>query len=646
MEKYEQISMVGEGSYGLVMKCRHKETDQIVAVKKFLETEEDATIRKLALREIRMLKRLKHENLVTMIEVFRHRKRFYIVFEFLEGTVLDELEKMPGGLGDDRTRERIFQVCRAIAYCHSNNIIHRDVKPENVLVSSLGVVKLCDFGFARVLSLNGEACTEYVATRWYRAPELLVGEPIYGAPVDIWAIGCLFAEMMTGDPLFPGESDIDQLYLIVKMLGRPCLRHQHLMSKNSQLRPIIKTPSQDTVGFYKLFQTWPLIAIDFLNGCTKMDPQERLTAEEMLKHVFFTHDKFPQRFLPALREKVNIEFSAPLLRKLKSEVLLSTDKKEEKNRKITNERWKFSLPEGSMKRKLGYEPSEQWADKNLITLAKTSQRLNVINSSSNSNSNSNSTKNPHQHQVLTKQTSLQAKHYSTSKSQIKLQHDMQILEKSLEHLVRINKNENEHTPSSDHQKELEQTQTQSQSPIYQTFHFGLGDNNKSPNNNVLHPSINNISFNKEQPKKSPNALHHMNASSKINQVPLLSHHRAHYMKKLDRNVVVENIFGQGDHANIGLNSVTPHWFNNLTSNNNNIKKKDINKSKIDDFTLPNLPGATISPNKTKKKNSIPELELPISTEVSPAYRYKKAKRKRNTLDISLPLHVREKSRLS
>lgn len=138
MDKYEQISVVGEGSYGLVMKCRHKETDQIVAIKKFLETEEDATIRKMALREIRMLKvsfqeqnfklvklpfqRLKHENLVAMIEVFRHRKRFFLVFEFLEGTVLDELEKMPGGLGDERCRERIYQVTRAINYCHSNNV--------------------------------------------------------------------------------------------------------------------------------------------------------------------------------------------------------------------------------------------------------------------------------------------------------------------------------------------------------------------------------------------------------------------------------------------------------------------------------------------------------------------------------------------
>lgn len=99
-------------------------------------------------------------------------------------------------------------------------IIHRDVKPENVLVSSAGVVKLCDFGFARLVGGTGESYTEYVATRWYRAPELLVGEQFYGAPVDIWAVGCLFSEMLTGEPLFPGESDIDQLFIIIKLLGK------------------------------------------------------------------------------------------------------------------------------------------------------------------------------------------------------------------------------------------------------------------------------------------------------------------------------------------------------------------------------------------------------------------------------------------
>lgn len=98
--------------------------------------------------------------------------------------------------------------------------MHRDIKPENVLVSPNQVIKLCDFGFARLVNGPNESCTDYVATRWYRAPELLVGDPRYGKPVDIWAVGCLYAETVIGDPLFPGDSDIDQLHRITKVLGR------------------------------------------------------------------------------------------------------------------------------------------------------------------------------------------------------------------------------------------------------------------------------------------------------------------------------------------------------------------------------------------------------------------------------------------
>lgn len=103
-------------------------------------------------------------------------------------------------------------------------IMHRDIKPENILVSPNGVIKLCDFGFARFVSGPNESCTDYVATRWYRAPELLVGDSRYGRPVDVWALGCLYAEMVTGDPLFPGESDVDQLFQITKVLGNSIIK--------------------------------------------------------------------------------------------------------------------------------------------------------------------------------------------------------------------------------------------------------------------------------------------------------------------------------------------------------------------------------------------------------------------------------------
>ncbi|XP_044272508.1 cyclin-dependent kinase-like 4 isoform X2 [Tribolium madens] len=556
MDKYEQISVVGEGSYGLVMKCRHKETDQIVAIKKFLETEEDATIRKMALREIRMLKRLKHENLVTMIEVFRHRKRFFLVFEFLEGTVLDELEKMPGGLGDERCRERIYQVTRAINYCHSNNIIHRDVKPENVLVSSLGVVKLCDFGFARLVCISGEPCTEYVATRWYRAPELLVGESNYGAPVDIWAIGCLFAEMMTGDPLFPGESDIDQLYLIVKMLGKPCHRHQHLMSRSSHLRGMIKSASSEP-DFGKLFPNWSLFALEFLATCMKMDPHERSTSEELLKNSYFTHDRFPQKFLPALREKVNTEFNNnPLLRKYKTEILMSTDKKEETKRRGGDQiKWRFSLAEGSIKRKYSYDIFNE-SDKNLISLSKTSQRLNVVQKSGQKPNNSSKEKD---------------KKPSGSNA------EMQMLEKSLESLVKFS----ERPVSARKEPESPLPPSPPQFQSLQQF----SDFSKSPN--VLHPSINNISFNKDFPKKSPNLLQSLTVKSNLNQVPLLTNPRTQFLKKIP-----------------GESSVTDPWVG--------FSKKKEQKARNDVFTLPNLPGATGSPNKNRKKSEAELLQSNIT----------------------------------
>ena len=172
------------------------------AIKKFLETEEDPQIRKIALREVRMLKQLRHGNIINLQEVFRRKRKLHLVFEFIDRTVLDELDANPSGLPMESIQKITMQVCRAINFCHENNVIHRDVKPENILISNAYVVKLCDFGFARSLAGQGATYTDYVATRWYRAPELLVGDTQYGPPVDVWAIGCVFCEMLTGRPLW------------------------------------------------------------------------------------------------------------------------------------------------------------------------------------------------------------------------------------------------------------------------------------------------------------------------------------------------------------------------------------------------------------------------------------------------------------
>ncbi|KAM6130955.1 cyclin-dependent kinase-like 1 isoform 2-T2 [Pterocles gutturalis] len=268
MERYEKLGKVGEGSYGVVFKCRNKDTGQIVAIKKFLESEEDPVIRKIALREIRMLKQLKHPNLVNLLEVFRRKRRLHLVFEYCDHTVLHELDKHPRGMPEHLVKSITWQTLQAVNFCHKHNCIHRDVKPENILITKHSVVKLCDFGFARLLTGPSDYYTDYVATRWYRSPELLVGDTQYGPPVDVWAIGCVFAELLSGVPLWPGKSDVDQLYLIRRTLGDLIPRHQQVFSTN-QFFSGVRIPDPESMG------------------CLPMDPAARQTCEQLLQHPYF-----------------------------------------------------------------------------------------------------------------------------------------------------------------------------------------------------------------------------------------------------------------------------------------------------------------------------------------------------------------------
>ncbi|EPY87224.1 hypothetical protein CB1_000260005 [Camelus ferus] len=272
MEKYENLGLVGEGSYGMVMKCRNKDSGRIVAIKKFLESDDDKMVKKIAMREIKLLKQLRHENLVNLLEVCKKKKRWYLVFEFVDHTVLDDLELFPNGLDYQVVRKYLFQIISGIGFCHSHNIIHRDIKPENILVSQSGVVKLCDFGFARTLAAPGEVYTDYVATRWYRAPELLVGDVKYGKAVDVWAVGCLVTEMLTGEPLFPGDSDIDQLYHITMCLGNLIPRHQELFYKNPVFAGVRLPEIKETEPLERRYPKLSQVAIDLAKD-SNADPK-------------------------------------------------------------------------------------------------------------------------------------------------------------------------------------------------------------------------------------------------------------------------------------------------------------------------------------------------------------------------------------
>ncbi|GCC23971.1 hypothetical protein chiPu_0002369 [Chiloscyllium punctatum] len=301
---YENLGLVGEGTYGSVMKCRHRETGQIVAIKRFQERDDDKLVKKIAVREIRFLKQFRHENLVNLIEVFKQKKRLFLVFEFVDHTVLDDLERFPNGLESKKLRKCLIQVLRATEYLHKNNIIHRDIKPENVLVSGSGVVKLCDFGFARSLAAPGEPYTEYVATRWYRAPELVVGDTKYGKPVDIWAFGCLSIEMATGNPYLPGNSDLDQIHKIVTQVGNLTPRLKSLFSKNPTFAgvclPDVQRPESPEK---RLFRCNPSLTV-LVKKCLQMDPDKRSSCTELLKAEYFTADGFSEKFIPEIQAQV------------------------------------------------------------------------------------------------------------------------------------------------------------------------------------------------------------------------------------------------------------------------------------------------------------------------------------------------------
>ncbi|ORY39762.1 Pkinase-domain-containing protein [Neocallimastix californiae] len=311
MENYEKICPIGEGTYGLVLKCRNKNTGQIVAIKKFKEKDDDIQIQKTAIKEVKILKKIKHDNIVQLFDIFKRKGKLYLVFEYVDHTILEDIDKNPNGLSDDPTngvvRKMIWQILKAVEYLHSHNIIHRDIKPENILVTNSGIIKLCDFGFARTLAGPGAKYTEYVATRWYRSPELLVGDTEYGKPVDIWAIGCILEEMLTSQPLFPGNSDIDQLYRIIKCLGPLPKR---------QLEAFFKNPLFVGIRIPEVGKLIPLeikiprispYALAFLKSCLIYDTSKRATIEQLLNSPYFHHDHWANNFDIKLKQVMEYE---------------------------------------------------------------------------------------------------------------------------------------------------------------------------------------------------------------------------------------------------------------------------------------------------------------------------------------------------
>ena len=291
-KKYDVIGVVGEGAYGIVYKCKNKETGKYVAIKKFKETE-DELVQKTMKRELKMLQQLKHPNIVEFQESFTHKGNLFLVFEYCEKNLLEVLEESPDGLSPKLIKSFVYQMCKAIAYMHKNNMIHRDIKPENLLIDENLNLKLCDFGFARKVRLNKnnnnvDEMTDYVATRWYRSPELLLSGGIYGSDVDYWAVGCIMGELADGNPMFPGENETDQINCIIKILGNLPEELVNMFYKNPiyEGKKLINISKPETIERRYMEKLGPT-AIDFMKGLLQLDPKKRLNSETVFKHRYF-----------------------------------------------------------------------------------------------------------------------------------------------------------------------------------------------------------------------------------------------------------------------------------------------------------------------------------------------------------------------
>merc|ERR1711937_423083 len=196
-------------------------TGEIVALKKIRLEAEDEGIPSTAIREISLLKELQHPNIVRLYDVVHTDRRLTLVFEYLDQDLKKYLDICDGGLETAILKSFLYQLLCGVAYCHQHRVLHRDLKPQNLLINKQGELKLADFGLARAFAIPVRSYTHEVVTLWYRAPDVLMGSRKYSTPVDIWSVGCIFGEMASGRPMFPGYSEHDQVMRIFKVLGTP-----------------------------------------------------------------------------------------------------------------------------------------------------------------------------------------------------------------------------------------------------------------------------------------------------------------------------------------------------------------------------------------------------------------------------------------
>uniref|UniRef100_A0A3Q1CIV6 mitogen-activated protein kinase n=1 Tax=Amphiprion ocellaris TaxID=80972 RepID=A0A3Q1CIV6_AMPOC len=297
-ERYRDLKQVGTGAYGTVCSAWDRRTGTQVAIKKLHRPFQSKLFGKRAYRELRLLKHMKHENVIGLLDVFTAEisldrfRDFYLVMPYM-GTDLGKLMKMER-LTEDRVQFLVYQMLKGLKYIHSAGIIHRDLKPGNLAINPDCELKILDFGLARQADAE---MTGYVVTRWYRAPEVILNWMHYTQTVDIWSAGCIMAEMLLGKPLFKGNDrilDCSQSSLILSDVDFPNLCH---VTAKNYIRSLTKVPKKD---LHSIFSKASSNAVCVLEKMLLLDPERRVSASEALDLPFFSEFRDTEEEMEAL----------------------------------------------------------------------------------------------------------------------------------------------------------------------------------------------------------------------------------------------------------------------------------------------------------------------------------------------------------
>ncbi|KAJ8450178.1 hypothetical protein Cgig2_033372 [Carnegiea gigantea] len=304
--KYVPIKPIGKGAYGMVCSCIDTETKERVAIKKISNVFENRVETLRMYRELVILRHLSHDNVITLKDVMVANSSMdcgvgdtraffndvYMVFPLMDTDLHNIIYSSPLPLPSNLCKYFLFQLLRGLQYLHSANVLHRDLKPGNLLVNSNGDLKICDFGLARCTtgSREHQLMTEYVVTRWYRAPELLLSCACdnHGAAIDVWSVGCIFAEILGRKPVFPGTDSHAQLKLIISVLGtQPESNLGFILNHNAKATRLLNSlPYTRGVDFASIYPQADPLAIDLLKKMLVFDPTKRITATEALQHPY------------------------------------------------------------------------------------------------------------------------------------------------------------------------------------------------------------------------------------------------------------------------------------------------------------------------------------------------------------------------